>query len=50
MFAASADAEHTFYASDLSENFVNMIQRIFESTGHNIAFKTVDAETLRNGP
>ncbi|MDR1245876.1 MAG: glutamate racemase [Clostridiales Family XIII bacterium] len=49
IFAASAGAEHTFYASDLSENFVNMIRRIFESTNPNIVFKTIDAETLRRG-
>jgi glutamate racemase len=49
IFAASAGAEHTFYASDLSENFVNMIRRIFESTNPNIVFKTVDSETLRQG-
>jgi glutamate racemase len=49
IFAASADAEHTFCASDLSENFLNMIRRIFESTGLNIVFKTIDAEALRRG-
>jgi glutamate racemase len=49
MFADSAGAEHTFYASDLSENFVNMIRRIFESPNPNIVFMTVDAETLRRG-
>jgi glutamate racemase len=50
IFADSASAEHTFYASDLSENFVNMIRRIFEATKLNIVFKTVDAESLRRGP
>jgi glutamate racemase len=49
MFAAVARAEHTFYASDLSENFVNMIRCIFESTNPNIVFKTVDADALRRG-
>ncbi|MDR2354612.1 MAG: glutamate racemase [Clostridiales Family XIII bacterium] len=49
MLAATANAEHTFYASDLSENFVNMIRRIFESTNLNIVFKTVDTDTLRRG-
>jgi glutamate racemase len=48
MFAADANAEHTFCASDLSENFMNMIKRIFESTDLNIVFKTVDTETLRH--
>lgn len=33
---------HTFYASDLSENFVNMINRIFEITEFRVAFKNLD--------
>ncbi|MDR2088968.1 MAG: glutamate racemase [Clostridiales Family XIII bacterium] len=49
LFAAAAGAEHTFYASDLSENFVNMIRRIFESTGRDIVFKTIGTDALRRG-
>ncbi|MDR2771200.1 MAG: glutamate racemase [Clostridiales Family XIII bacterium] len=49
LFAESARAEHTFYASDLSESFMNMIRRIFESTALNIVFKTVDPDALRRG-
>jgi hypothetical protein len=49
LFAASANAEHTFCASDLSENFLNMIRRIFESTHFNIVFKTIDTDALRRG-
>jgi glutamate racemase len=49
MFAASANAEHTFCASDLSENFLNMIRRIFESTGPDIVFKTIGTDALRRG-
>ena len=30
MLAAGNDRENIFYASDLSENFVNMIQKILE--------------------
>jgi glutamate racemase len=49
LFAASASAEHTFCASDLSENFLNMIRRIFDSSGLNIVFKTIDTDALRSG-
>jgi glutamate racemase len=47
MFAGSgpqgggAGADHVFYASDLSENFVNMIGRIFESTDFRAAFRSI---------
>ena len=34
--------ENTFYASDLSENFVNMINRIFENSEFKVAFKSFD--------
>lgn len=34
--------DHVFYASDLSENFVNMINRIFRNTGYKVAFKSFD--------
>lgn len=37
--------DHTFYASDLSENFVNMINRIFENSDFKVAFKNFDLET-----
>ena len=37
--------DHTFYASDLSENFVNMINRIFELTEFRVAFKNFDLTT-----
>ena len=30
MYAAAYDRENIFYASDLSENFVNMIQKVLE--------------------
>ena len=49
MLAADACAEHTFYASDLSEGFVNMIRRIFESTGIDIVFKTIGSDARRHG-
>jgi glutamate racemase len=47
MFAETARAENTFYASDLSESFVNMIRRIFESANPDIVFKTVSTDALR---
>ncbi|MDD4564294.1 MAG: glutamate racemase [Eubacteriales bacterium] len=37
--------DNTFYASDLSENFVNMINRIFENSGFKVVFKSFDLET-----
>lgn len=39
--------ENTFYASDLSENFVNMINRIFENSEFKVAFKSFDLETYK---
>ncbi len=39
--------ENTFYASDLSENFVNMINRIFENSEFKVAFKSFDLETCK---
>lgn len=42
LFAERALSDHTFYASDLSENFVNMINRIFELTEFRVAFKNFD--------
>jgi glutamate racemase len=44
MFADGSQAEHVFYASDLSENFVNMIDRIFEGSGFTVAFKNFDLD------
>ncbi|MDR3363800.1 MAG: glutamate racemase [Clostridiales Family XIII bacterium] len=38
------EAEHVFYASDLSENFVNMINLIFSGTGYRVAFRNFDLE------
>jgi glutamate racemase len=37
---------HVFYASDLSENFVNMIDRIFKGSGFTVAFKNFDLESV----
>lgn len=39
LFAADSTFENTFYASDLSENFVNMINKIFENSNLSISFK-----------
>jgi len=44
MFAKSSNFENIFYASDLSENFVNMINRIVEGQDVNIQFKNLDLE------
>ena len=37
--------DNTFYASDLSENFLNMIHRIFENSEFKVAFKSFDLST-----
>ncbi len=44
MLAQDSDFENTFYASDLSENFVNMINRIFEINAFKVAFKNFDLD------
>lgn len=46
LYAEKPEVDHTFYASDLSENFVNMINTIFENTGFKIAFKNFDLEEI----
>ncbi|MEA4988013.1 MAG: glutamate racemase [Anaerovorax sp.] len=45
LFAHNSDVENTFFASDLSENFVNMINRIFENSEFKVAFKNFDLDT-----
>ncbi len=40
MLAYNSGLENSFYASDLSENFVNMINRIFENKGFNVSFQS----------
>ncbi|GHU49267.1 glutamate racemase [Clostridia bacterium] len=36
--------EHTFYASDLSENFVRMVDRIFEESEFDIVIKSINLD------
>jgi glutamate racemase len=38
----ATEGEHLFYASDLSDNFVNMINKIFQGGDTNIVFKNFD--------
>ncbi|MDO4552813.1 MAG: glutamate racemase [Bacillota bacterium] len=47
MLAEEPCTDNTFYASDLSENFVNMINRIFEISEFKVAFKSFDLEVKR---
>ncbi|WP_027399964.1 glutamate racemase [Anaerovorax odorimutans] len=47
LLANSPSIDNTFYASDLSENFVNMINRIFENSEFKVAFKNFDLETYK---
>ena len=44
MFAEEKEGENVFYASDLSENFVNMIQNILgrQKEELDIQFKNLD--------
>ncbi|MDR2610521.1 MAG: glutamate racemase [Clostridiales Family XIII bacterium] len=42
MFSDASQGLRTFYASDLSENFIAMIHRIFRGTGFTVAFKSFD--------
>lgn len=44
--ASKAREESVFYASDLSENFVNMINRIFENTPVKIEFKNLELDQI----
>lgn len=46
MLAGDFEFENTFYASDLSENFINMIERIFDSKDVKVKFKNLDIETV----
>lgn len=47
LLADRADHENTFYASDLSENFINMINRIFEQSEFRVAFKNFDLDACK---
>lgn len=42
MFASKSDFTNTFYASDLSENFLKMIERIFEGSEVRVEFKNLE--------
>ena len=44
MLADGSDVESTFYASDLSENFLNMIDRIFMDSDVKVKFKNLEVE------
>lgn len=48
MLADKSDAENVFYASDLSENFTNMIDTIFDSPHAKVMFKNLDIESTKN--
>lgn len=39
MLAKENDRENIFYASDLSENFVNMIQKVLETEKSDLILK-----------
>ncbi len=45
MLADGSPYESTFYASDLSENFLNMIDRIFEDSDVKVKFKNLEGDS-----
>lgn len=47
LLTENAVYENIFYASDLSDNFVNMINRIFEISEFRVAFKNFDLEICK---
>lgn len=47
MFADNSEAENVFYASDLSENFTNMINTIFDSPNAKVMFKNLDIDSAK---
>jgi len=47
LVADEPNYENVFYASDLSENFMNMIDRIFENSEVKVKFKSFDLEEFR---
>ncbi len=47
LLAEAPEFENTFYASDLSENFVNMINRIFLMSNFKVAFKNLDLDIYK---
>ncbi|MGI6257356.1 MAG: glutamate racemase [Anaerovoracaceae bacterium] len=46
MMAGPSDLENVFYASDLSDNFTGMIDRIFSNTAVKVKFKNLDVEEV----
>ncbi|MCB6993647.1 glutamate racemase [bacterium 210820-DFI.6.37] len=46
MLAGDFQFENVFYASDLSENFVNMIERIFHEEEVKVKFKNLELEAV----
>jgi glutamate racemase len=47
--SGASSGEHRFYASDLSENFVSMINHIFEYTSFNVVFSNIDLDQRKGG-
>lgn len=46
MLADKSELENVFYASDLSDNFMGMIDRIFDDTDVKVKFKNLDVEEV----
>ena len=46
MLAGDSDTENIFYASDLSENFINMINTIFKGVDMHVEFKNLEPDSV----
>ncbi len=46
MLAGESDTENIFYASDLSENFINMINTIFKGVDMHVEFKNLEPDSV----
>jgi len=46
MLANNSSVDNIFYASDLSENFVRMIDRIFKNSDTKVEFKSFDIDEV----
>ncbi len=49
MFASGSDFRNVFFASDLSENFLNMIDHIFENESEDAKVKFLNFDLEKNG-
>ena len=46
LYSGGGDSAHAFIASDLSENFMNMIDLIFSGINYPVSFNTFDLDSF----